>query len=89
MGSPALVVNQSLTGMYIEVEKGAPIGSTIKFTVTIPDHQNHKNVLKMAYEGRIVRAEKNNNRLGLGIELTKPVKLEDDSETSPLWRKVK
>lgn len=89
-GQPARVVNQSDTGMYIEVENGAPIGSTVKFTVTIPHYENRKYTLQMAYEGKVVRTNQQDGRLGLGIELTKPVKLKElDHDYSSLWTRVK
>lgn len=89
-GRPAQVLNQSNTGMYIEVESGAPIGSIVKFSVTIPNHENKKYNLEMSYEGRVVRTSQKDGRLGLGIELTKPVKLnETERNYSELWTRVK
>lgn len=89
-GKPARVVNQSTSGMYIEVEAGAPIGSIVKFNVTIPDNDDLNRILHLSYEGKVVRTNQVEGRLGLGIELTKPVKLnETDVNYNNLWTKVK
>lgn len=88
-GRPARVLNQSISGMYIEVDNGAPLGSIVKFYVAIPDLNNPANKLHMAYEGKVVRTNKIDGRLGLGIELTRPVIIEDtESPSDKLWKRV-
>lgn len=86
----ARVKDFSSSGMYLEVEDQAEVGSAVEFVVAV---EQEGKILHMVCSGEIARMVHQDGKTGLGVKFTKPVQLKtaspaDEIEGAALWRRV-
>lgn len=86
----AKVRDFSSSGMYLELQDDAEVGTTVEFVVAV---ERDGEVLHMVCSGEIARVVHRDGKKGLGVKLTRPVQLktsspEDDVDGAALWRRV-
>lgn len=89
-GARAKVKDFSSSGMYIELEEQAEVGSPVEFVVAV--EQDGK-TFHMVCSGEIARMVHQDGRTGVGVKFTKPVQLKTATpaeaiDGAALWRRV-
>lgn len=85
--SEARVKDYSATGMYLEFEGKAPIGSVVEFVIAVEEGGK---TLQMTCAGEVARIIEKDGKTGLGIRFTRPLKVDgaQDSGSDLWWRRL-